>query len=114
MSLLEEIIGIERRLAGGDAAAYREVCRDDAVFVMPGMVADLEQAVSGLEQAGPWDELALTGADVRRLGPDAAVVLYRFEGRRGEMSYAADMASSYVREDGRWRLVTHQQTPARS
>lgn len=112
MELLEEIVDIERRLAGGDVAAYREVCRDDAVFVMPGMVADLEQAVSGLEQAGPWDEVELTGADVRRLGADAAVVLYRFEGRRGEMSYAADMASSYVHQDGRWRLVTHQQTPA--
>lgn len=111
MGLLEEILDIERRLAGGDVAAYRELCRDDAVFLMPGMVAGRDEAITGLEQSAPWDHFELTGADVRRLGSEAAVVFYRFEGRRGEMSYVADMASSYVHEDGRWRLVTHQQTP---
>ena len=111
MGLLEEISDIEHRLAGGDPAAYREVCREDAVFLMPGMVAEMDQAVSGLERSGPWDRVELTGADVRRLGADAAVLFYRFEGRRGEMAYVADMASTYVHEDGRWQLVTHQQTP---
>ena len=111
MGLLEEITDVERRLAGADPAAYREVCREDAVFLMPGMVVGLDEALTGLTQAGPWDEFALSDAQVRRLGPEASVLLYRFTGRRGEMSYVADMASSYAREEGRWRLVTHQQTP---
>jgi hypothetical protein len=51
--------------------------------------------------------------DARVLHPtaDTAVLTYRWRSRRGEGTYAAVMSSVYVRRDGAWRLVLHQQTP---
>lgn len=112
MTLIEDLRTSEERLSRGDLAYYWDICRDDALFVMPGMVATREEAIAGLEHADPWDSFDLSAVQVRELGTDAAAIAYRFEGRRGAQTYTADMVSTYVREGGRWLLAVHQQTPA--
>ena len=111
MGLREELRASEELLSLGDLDHYRAVCREDAVFVMPGMVATKEEAIAGLEQAPPWDEFSLADVRLRELGVDAAAIVYRFRGRRGTQRYTADMISTYAWSDGRWRLVLHQHTP---
>jgi hypothetical protein len=40
------------------------------------------------------------------------VFTYRFRGRLGtDQAYGALMSSAYMRDDGSWKLVLHQQTP---
>lgn|SRR5690348_16157780 len=111
MGALEELSRLEHRLSSGDLRAYDESCADDAVFVMPGMVATKQEAIEGLRNSPPWDDFSISDLQIRQLGDDAAALVYRFRGRRGASSYVADMVSTYVRRDSDWLLVVHQQTP---
>jgi hypothetical protein len=112
MGVLEELSRLEHRLSSGDLRAYEEACADDAVFVMPGMVATKQEAIDGLRASAPWDEFSISDLRIRHLGDEAAALVYRFRGSRGSTSYVADMTSTYVRRASHWLLVIHQQTPA--
>lgn len=111
MTPIETLECIERRLAGGDVEIYREVCDPGSHFIMPGMVATLDEALAGLEQTPPWDDYELTRLRVIGLAENAAALSYHFSGTRGEQRYEADMISTYARRGGQWKLFTHQQTP---
>lgn len=56
---------------------------------------------------GPLDS-RLDEMEVRRLGPDMALVTYRSIEPRG----AGNRASVWIRHDGQWRLEFHQGTPS--
>jgi hypothetical protein len=46
------------------------------------------------------------------LNQDSGVVVYAVVAQReGEDPYSAVISSTFVREDGAWRLAFHQQTP---
>lgn len=108
---LANLLASERELATGDGDTYRRIMRPDALFVLPGMVLDAEECAKAMDVGPGWDGVALTDAQLLRVGADAASVVYTFEGRRGQEVYRATMASTYVEEDGGVRLVLHQQTP---
>lgn len=119
MSLHEELVGLERRaweaLATEGAAApfYEEVLADDVLMLLPGgLVIDDRQAVVDSMVGPPWASYDLRDERVLPLGPDAAVVAYAATATRGDTTYEALFASTYVRVDGRWRMAVHQQTPA--
>lgn len=98
----------------GEAAAafYGERLARDVVMLLPGdMVIDDRAAVVESMQGPPWDAYSLGDERVVELAPDAAVVAYRGQARRGGHDYAALFTSTYRREDGAWRLAIHQQTP---
>jgi len=82
------------------------------------------QALSTEGAAAPYYEKTLAGTvlmllpgglvvdeRVLDLTPDSAVVAYRVEATREDMDYEALLNSTYVREDGEWKLALHQQTP---
>lgn len=56
----------------------------------------------------------MSEAHVARPADDLLVLAYKAEGKRdGAAPYNAYCTSTYRRaDDGRWRLVQHQQTPA--
>lgn len=114
--MAHEIEELERRgweaLSGPDGAAfYRDLMADDGLMVFPGLTLDKAATVRAIAGVRPWqrywlDEVRVTGAG------DTAVITYRATSRRdGEAEYCARMSSVYVRIDGRWRLVLHQQSP---
>jgi hypothetical protein len=117
---LTELIDLERRGwaalgAGGEQAAafYDDVLADDVLFLLPGGLAiDDRQAVVESMSGPPWDSYELRDERVVALGSAAAVVAYRATATRGDTTYDALFASTYVQRGGRWRLVAHQQTPA--
>ncbi|WP_182353164.1 nuclear transport factor 2 family protein [Flaviflexus huanghaiensis] len=110
MALIDDLLTNEQRLSTGDTEFYRQTYRPDALFIMPSMVASLDEAIAGLKQSPPWDEYALTNVTLRMLGTDAAAIIYRFTGSREGQTYSADMVSTYERVT-QWQLVLHQQTP---
>jgi hypothetical protein len=99
---------------GGDAARdfYDRVLAREVLMLLPGgmVIDDREQVVDAM-RGPPWDDHELFDERVLPLGDDAAVVAYRARARRGEMTYEALFNSTYVREDGAWRLALHEQTP---
>ncbi len=119
MAMDEELIGLERAgwealSAGGDAAAsfYQDVLASKVLMLLPGglRLDDREEVINSMRGA-PWDSFDLSDEQVLRLGREGAVLVYRASARRGGQEYQALVNSTYVLEDGRWRLALHQQTP---
>lgn len=111
MSNLDAILEIERELAAGDGATYRRHLREDAVVIVPGQALDTEATVAAMDASPGWDSFEMTEERLVPLGPDAAILTYRFHGRRSDSEYTALLTSVYARDDGPWKLVFHQQTP---
>jgi uncharacterized protein (TIGR02246 family) len=119
-SAAHEVEPLERRgwdaLSGPHGAAfYAEVMADDGLMVFPGMVLDKQRTLRAMAAEPPWSTYELADVRVIEATPDSAIVTYRASAQRaGEERYEARMSSTYVRRDGRWRLILHQQTPTPS
>jgi hypothetical protein len=111
VSLTETLLAIERALAAGGADAYRRVLDPDAILIVPGMVLDRVETIAAMDASPGWDEFTMARERVVELADGAALLTYRFDGRRGDVRYAAQMGSVYVERDGGWRMIFHQQTP---
>ena len=96
--VIETLMEIERELAEGDGATYRDRLSDDAVVVVPGRVLDKSSTVEVMEGSPNWDDLSFANRRLRVLDDDAAIVTYRFTGKRGYERYDAVLSSTYVRE----------------
>jgi hypothetical protein len=111
VGLADTLVAIERELARGGADAYRRYLHADAVLIVPGMVLDRVETIAAMDASPGWDEFTMERERVIPLAEGAALLTYRFDGRRGEVRYAAQMGSVYVERDGEWRMIFHQQTP---
>jgi hypothetical protein len=113
----DELEELERRgweaLSGSEGAAfYREVMADDGVMVFPGMVLDKTATLDVMARVAPWKRFELRDVREIRASADCCLVVYSAEAlRAGEPTYRAEMTSVYVRRDGQWHLVLHQQSP---
>ena len=113
---MDELERLERdgwdALSGaGGAAFYERWMADDGLMVFPGMVMNKETAVDTMRSVAPWSSYELTDVRVVRSG-SAGLVTYGASAVRGEAPYQATMSSVYVRIQGEWRLLLHQQSPA--
>ena len=112
-----ELEDLERRgweaLSGPDGAEfYADVMADDGVMVFPGMVLDKEQTLRAIADAGPWLGFELSDVRVIEAAPNTAFIVYAATAQRStDAAYRAVMTSGYVRRDGRWLLILHQQSP---
>jgi hypothetical protein len=119
MATQHDLVELEREAwqalcTDGDTAAtyYETVLADDVLVLLPGgLVVDDRQQVIDSMRGAPWDEFELTDERVLELNSQTSVVAYRAKARRGDHDYEALLNSTYVRENGAWRLALHQQTP---
>jgi Domain of unknown function (DUF4440) len=115
--LLAELLSLERQGAealtsGGAASFYGALLTDDALMVVPGFIVDKAMFVQSVDSEASWTSFTVAEPRLTSLTPDAAILVYRARGRRtGRPDYVALMSSVYVKRDGQWRLVHHQQTP---
>jgi len=115
----EELITLERSgwqalSTDGPTAAsfYGDVLAREVLVLLPGgMVIDDRATMVESMQGDPWDSFDLQDERVMPFGDSAAVVAYRAVARRNGQEYAALCNSTYVRQDGQWKLALHQQTP---
>lgn len=114
MSDHDEVLAREREFwhAAGDAGFYREHFAEDGRCVFPMAILDKAQTVASMEGATPWEDVEMREVDLLDVAPDAVAVTYAATARRaaGE-PYEANVTSVYVRRDGAWQLLLHQQTP---
>lgn len=82
-------------------------------MILPGgMILDDRAKVVESMGGSPWASFELSDERVLHLGDGSAVVAYRATAQREDgRSYTALFNSTYVRENGAWRLAVHQQTP---
>lgn len=118
MAIRDDILELEHEAwralsTDGEAAAfYADVLGRNVLMLLPGgLVIDDREAVIDSMTGVPWDGFEITDERVLELGDQAVVVGYRATARRSGRDYEALFASTYVREEGAWRLVVHQQTP---
>ena len=97
----------------GGAEYARSVTRDDAVFVFPypAGIQSAEASMKGLEGGSRWRSVTFDNHSFTRQGP-VVVLAYKAKAERGEDTYSALCASTYVDDGDGWRLMSHQQTPA--
>lgn len=119
MSASDELLSLERAAwdalsTSGEAAAtfYENVLASDVLMLLPGgMVIDDRTVVVDSMRGTPWSSYELSEERVHELTDATAVVAYRGAAVRGGQEYVALFNSTYVKQDGSWRLAVHQQTP---
>ncbi|MBW3608876.1 MAG: nuclear transport factor 2 family protein [Actinobacteria bacterium] len=91
---------------------YGRVPDDAVVMLLPGgmRLTDRDAILKSMGGA-PWTSFALEDPHVVGLGADGGLVVYGVVAEREGATYSALVSSAYVRRDGAWRLVFHQQTP---
>ena len=119
MSVDDELTTLENEgwkalSSSGEAAAefYGRVLDDEVVMLLPaGMKIDDRSKAIEMMSGQPWDWYRIEDSRVVSLTDDVATVLYTAAAQRGDADvYSAQMASTYVRRDGGWRLAIHVQT----
>jgi hypothetical protein len=77
-----------------------------------GMLIDGKEKILESLAAQPWKSFQIEEPQVVSLSENAGVLVYRVTARReGSDPYVARISSTYVLNDGTWKLVLHQQTP---
>lgn len=114
MTLEADLMSIEEALWTGGPDAYRDALDDRCLVAFTAMAGvssreDVAESVS----AGPrWRDLVVEPVGVLRPTDDVAVLTYRARAKRGDDErYRALVSSAYVRRQGAWKLMFHQQTP---
>ncbi|MFC0680445.1 DUF4440 domain-containing protein [Lysobacter korlensis] len=108
--LREERAGWEALREGRGAAHYGRKMTTDGAMIVPGAVLDRQQTVESLRDSG-WDDFELHEPRLVRLGDHAGVLVYRAVATRGDVRYEAWMSTTYLWQDGGWKVAAHQQTP---
>ncbi|MBC7977550.1 MAG: nuclear transport factor 2 family protein [Myxococcales bacterium] len=112
----EDLWKIEAKLWSGDSRDYLETLHPDCLMAFPppaGIMAH-DETLSSIRGSQRWRDVALTGQSLVRPSDDIAVLAYHVWAKRdGDAeAYSALCTSTYVADDGAWRMVQHQQTPS--
>lgn len=116
--MLEELLELERRgwaalSSDGGRAFYASILHAEALMLFPGgLRLEGKEAILESLEARPWASFEIDEATAIELGPGAGVLAYRVAAARaGAAPYRALISSTYVRVNGAWNLILHQQTP---
>ena len=117
MTSANELIEAEREgwlaLTTTDGADYYE--RHLTATAMMGFASGVmsrSDAIEAMKSAPPWSSFEIIDPQVVELTADSGVLVYRVVAQRPEQPpYRALISSVFVREDGRWLLAFHQQSP---
>ena len=112
--MADELWQLEEAFWTGGEEAYAASLDPACLMTFPGIgTLDAQAALEGLKGSPRWSEVVLEGQRLARPAEDIVTLAYRARAvRRGAAPHIAWCSSSYRREDGRWLLFQHQQTPA--
>jgi hypothetical protein len=94
-------------------AFYDRILRSDAVMLFPGgLILEGKKKILDSLAAQPWKTFRMEKPQVVSPTQGVGVLFYRVTAQRqSSMAYTALISSTYVLEDGTWKLVFHQHTP---
>ncbi|SDE11097.1 hypothetical protein SAMN05421538_10463 [Paracoccus isoporae] len=109
----EPLWDMEKRFWLDGPDFYKSSLASDARMVFPPPVGILagKQIVEGLKQGPRWQSVDFEEKTETGSG-NTAVLAYKATGQReNDDPYVALCASTYVKSEGSWVLLAHQQTP---
>jgi hypothetical protein len=116
MDSKQSLLELERQLWNADKEFYRETLSEDATMVFPEPTGILERSdiLDSLGSGGRWQNIEFGDVHLVESKDDIAQLVYRAVAERTEdgSEYSALVTTTYVRENGTWNLLSHQQTPA--
>src|SRR5262245_38393004 len=114
MSIQDELIAIERGFWTQGADYYKQNLDDVCVTAFAEMAGAFKKdEIAGMiPEANRWKDLSIEPKGFLEPAPGFAIVTYRVQAKRktGE-PYGGVVSSGYVRRNGAWKMVFHQQTP---
>ena len=112
---LEFLWDLEEKFWTGDAKFHDARLAGDAYMVLPEASGALGRDITleALTGADRWHKIGMAERHLVELSEDAAALVYSVTAKREEEGrpYHALCSSAYVRNDGKWHLAVHQQTP---
>jgi hypothetical protein len=113
MSLQDDLVAIERRLWSGGKAAYRRALDDSCLLAFAAMAGvSSRDTIADRADASRWRELQMELEGFLQPTRDVALLTYLARVVRADRQpYTARVSSGYVKRDGGWKMMFHQQTP---
>jgi hypothetical protein len=115
MSLQNDLLAKERTLWSGGAPAYRNALDGDCLIAFTEMAGvQSRDAIADMAGKGErWHDVDIEVEGLLNPTPDVTLLTYRVSALKGKSTepYNARVSSGYVRRDGDWRMMFHQQTP---
>lgn len=113
MNLQDDLLTMERKLWSGGQAAYRGTLDDDCLIAFTEMAGVTSRdSIAKQADANRWHGLDIEVEGFLQPTDDVALLTYHATALRDEDEpYEARVSSGYVRRDGNWKMMFHQQTP---
>jgi hypothetical protein len=106
----EEHAGWEAIREGRAAGYFGSKLTADAAMISPEGVLDRRETIQSLH-ASSWDHFELHEPRLVRLGNHAGVLAYRAVVKDGDDVYEAWLSTTYLWQDGGWKIAARQETP---
>lgn len=113
MSTRDDLRRLEEKFWLGGGETFHSTMADGAiiVFAYPAGILQGDSARKGVSAQPRWRSVVMADRTVNQKG-DVAVLAYRTEAERPDAPILKALcASTYLRDEGTWRLMSHQQTP---
>jgi hypothetical protein len=110
----DDLYEIEKNFWTGDAQYYRQNLAEKCMVVFTEMAGlkNREEVAAMITDPQRWQGLKLKDRNVVELADGAVLLSYRASAKRANgQPYEALVSSAYVKENGRWKMAFHQQTP---
>jgi hypothetical protein len=108
------ILEVEKGFWSGGADFYRANVDEKCLVAFSEMagVMSNDKVASTVADGARWKDLKMDEKGFLQLDDDTAILTYRAEASRpnGDV-YRALVSSGYVKHNGAWKLMFHQQTP---
>jgi hypothetical protein len=113
MELRDDLLAQEKGLWQGGATAYRSTLDGDCLVAFTEMAGiSSREEIAGQAEAMRWREVDIDLDGFLQPTDDVAILTYHVHAKRNESTpYEALVSSGYVRRNGGWKMMFHQQTP---
>ncbi|HEX9043532.1 MAG TPA: hypothetical protein VF802_00770 [Candidatus Limnocylindrales bacterium] len=112
---MDEVVAIEKGFwtKADDPQYFRDHVADGGLVVIEPMGFVEKQQSVEMTADKAWTDVEMLDLQVRQVAPDFIIVVYHGRGRRSpeEEPYQGSIASSYVQQDGHWRLALSAHQP---
>ncbi len=113
MSLRDTLLAKEQRLWSGGRSDYRRTLDDDCLIAFAEAAGVTSRDVIADQADGDrWHDLEIEVEGLLQPTEDVVLMTYHATAVRADQEpYEARVSSGYVRRDGDWKMMFHQQTP---
>ena len=114
MALEQDLLNIEKGFwtEGGDY--YRDHVGDECLVAFEEMagVRSNEETADMNPGAGNWTDAKMSRKGLLELSDESAILTYAVDAKRKDGTpHHALCSTGYVKRDGEWKMMFHQQTP---